>query len=53
MEHNPAGLVCGCKGFRHVGICSHVLVVNHWLDEIDLHQLMEILTRKSAREVAS
>lgn len=38
-EFNPLYLVCTCKGFRHVGICSHVLVVNHWLDAIDVSYL--------------
>lgn len=37
---NPAGLLCMCKGFRHVGICSHVLVVNLWQDDIDLGCLL-------------
>ena len=36
---NPGGLVCSCKGFRHVGICSHCIVVNHWLGEIDVFYL--------------
>jgi hypothetical protein len=38
-KYNPAELVCSCKGSRHVGICSHILVVNHWLGEIDLGHL--------------
>ena len=28
-DGNPAQLICLCKGFKHVGICSHVLAVNH------------------------
>ena len=32
-ENNPNELVCTCKGFRNVGICSHVLVINDWYDE--------------------
>ena len=36
---NPCELVCGCKGFRHIGICSHTLAWNHWLEEIDLNHL--------------
>ena len=39
-DHNPAGLVCSCKGFRSIGICSHVLAVNHWLEEINLWSLL-------------
>ena len=37
---NPLELVCTCKGFRHVGICSHVIAVNHYLEEIDLTHLL-------------
>ena len=37
---NPAELVCSCKGFRHVGVCSHVIVVNHWLGHIDLQHML-------------
>ena len=36
---NPDGLVCNCKGFRHVGICSHVMAVGHRLGVIDVPQL--------------
>ena len=43
-EHNPEELVCSCKGFRHVGICSHVLVINDWLDSIDVTGLLTDLS---------
>lgn len=33
---NPLQLACSCKGYRHIGICSHVLVLNHWLGGIDV-----------------
>ena len=36
---NPARIVCSCKGFRHVGICSHCIAVNHWLGDIDVLHL--------------
>ena len=39
-EMNPGQLVCSCKGFRHIGICSHCIAVNHWSEEIDLHEIM-------------
>ena len=39
-DMNPEDLVCGCKGFRHIGICSHVIVTNHWLDAINLRHVM-------------
>lgn len=38
-EMNPLELVCGCKGFRHIGICSHVIVTTHWLGEYDVIHL--------------
>jgi hypothetical protein len=38
-QYNPCELVCSCKACRHVGICSHVLAVNHWLGELDICQL--------------
>ena len=34
--NNPAELVCSCKNFRHIGICSHVLVMNHLLGATDV-----------------
>lgn len=38
-EMNPDGLVCNCKGFRHVGICSHVITMNHILGSLDVAHL--------------
>eukprot|EP00966_Prymnesium_polylepis_P084095 1946501-Prymnesium_polylepis.2 len=38
-ELNPDALVCNCKGFRHVGICSHVMAVSHRLGVLDVRQL--------------
>ena len=29
-----------CKGFKHVGICSHVLAINHMLKKINLRRLV-------------
>ena len=39
-DMNPGKLVCSCKGFRHIGICSHCIAVNHWSGELDLHKIM-------------
>ena len=36
---NPKSLVCSCKSFRHVGICSHCIVLNHWFGDIDVFHL--------------
>ena len=43
-ELNPSKLDClNCKGFKGVGICSHVLAVNHMLRSINLRrEVMEI-----------
>ena len=45
-ELNTAKQRCFCKGFNHVGICSHVIAVNHVLGEIDLHDLLGTLAGK-------
>ena len=47
-EGNPAELECiGCKGFKHVGICSHVLACNHILKKFNVrYQLMELSKKK-------
>ena len=40
-HYNPASLTCpSCKGFKHVGICSHVLAINHILEHIDVNYLL-------------
>ena len=39
-DMNPGELVCSCKGYRHIGICSHCIAVNHWAEEHDLHEIM-------------
>ena len=36
---NPAKLLCSCKGFRHIGICSHCIACNHWTQELDLNKI--------------
>jgi hypothetical protein len=41
-KHNSQTLTCPtCKGFKHVGICSHVLAVNHIVGEIDITFLLD------------
>ena len=43
-ELNPMKMDCmNCKGFKGVGICSHVLAVNHMMKKINLRrEVMEI-----------
>ena len=48
---NAAGkFICSCKGFCHVGICSHVMVVNHWLESIDVLQLVGSICPEKRRK---
>ncbi len=46
---NPAQLDCiGCKGFKGVGICSHVLACNHLLKQFNVrYQLLQLSKTKS------
>ena len=38
---NPGGFDCPtCKGFKNVGICSHVLAINHITGYIDIDDLL-------------
>ena len=46
---NPARLVCNCKGFKHVGICSHVIACNHMKAKINIRtQLLRFGKRKAS-----
>ena len=47
---NPGKLLCSCKGFRHIGICSHSIAVNHWTREVDLDTIMKSLDGDSTRK---
>jgi hypothetical protein len=46
-EGNPCGFDCkACKAFKQVGICSHVLTINHMLTRFNVRfQLKEIQTK--------
>jgi hypothetical protein len=39
-EGNPCRFTCSCKGFKGVGICSHVLCINHKLKEYNVRYLL-------------
>ena len=45
-EGNPAGLECvACKSFKQVGICSHVLTINHLMKQFNVRfQLKSVQT---------
>ena len=52
-EGNPSGYEClACKTFKGVGICSHVLAINHILKHFnvryELHQLQTAASKKKA-----
>ena len=47
---NPGKFICSCKGFRHVGIYSHVMVVNHWLESVDVLQLVGSICPEKRRK---
>ena len=49
-DMNPGKLLCSCKGFRHIGICSHSIAVNHWTREVDLDTIMKSLDGGSTRK---
>ena len=47
---NPAQLDCPtCKGFKSYGICSHVLAINHILEQIDVGHQLKALHQKSRK----
>ena len=43
-DMNPEGLACNCHSFRRVGICSHVMALNHMLGSLDVAQLAGEMT---------
>ena len=49
---NPAKLNCPtCKGFKSIGICSHVLAINHIQGKIDLDYLLGELSVTKANNL--
>ena len=48
--YNPAQLVCSCKTSRQIGMCPHILVVNHWLGHIALEELCGSLRGEKKRK---
>ena len=51
---NPRKLDClYCKGFKGVGICSHVLAINHILKEINLRREVMEIGASSSRKGSS
>ena len=51
-EGNPAGYEClGCKSFKGVGICSHVLALNHILTRYNVrYELKQLQTSASKKK---
>ena len=50
-DGNPGKYDCvACKGFKGVGICSHVLAINHITQQYNVrHQLATLQTRASKK----
>ena len=47
---NPAELNCPtCKGFKHIGICSHVLAINHILQRYNVKYALKALPKRKDR----
>ena len=47
-EGNPCKLDCPtCKGFKHSGICSHVLCINHILTKYDVRYQLRTIGKKT------
>ena len=53
-DGNPCKYEClACKTFKGVGICSHVLAINHILQKFNLrYELKQLQTRASKKQAA-
>ena len=50
-ELNPANLDClNCKGFKHSGICAHVLAINHILKKVNLRRQVLAMAKNSRKK---
>ena len=53
-EANPGGYDClACKGFKGIGICSHVVAVNHILTKYNVRDELKLLQTKAAKKSIS
>ena len=43
---NPMRLVCTCKGYRKIGICGHVIAVNHRCNKLNIKLELERMEKK-------
>ena len=49
-EGNPSELECiGCKGFKHSGICSHVLCINHILKRYNVRYQLATIGKRARK----
>lgn len=46
---NPMKLVCTCKGSRKIGICSHIIAVNHRCAVINIGSELMHMEKKRKR----
>jgi hypothetical protein len=49
-EANPGCFVCSCKGFKHVGICSHVIAINHVTKKYNARQQLLRFGKRKAKD---
>ncbi len=50
-EANPGGYDClACKGFKGIGICSHVVAVNHILTKYNVRHELRLLQTSAAKK---
>ena len=52
-EANPGCFVCSCKGFKHVGICSHVIAINHVTKKYNARQQLLRFGKRKQKETQS
>ena len=52
-EGNPCGFACqACKAFKQVGICSHVLTINHILTRFNVRFQLKSIQTNALRKKA-
>ena len=49
-EGNPLRYVCNCKGYKGVGICSHVLAINHILKAFNVRYELAMIGKRTCKK---
>ena len=50
---NPMHLICTCKGSRKIGICSHIIAVNHRCGYISIKSELTRTAKRQKRKHAT